>query len=67
MAQYWLMRSGAANRLLNAVGHEAAILDLKHALDTDHAPEASSLLYLLEQLMRHTHRAALKAVSAGTT
>src|ERR1035437_3587067 len=62
-AQRWLLRSGAPNRILNAVGHEAAVIDLRRALDTDRGSASTRLLYVLERLMRHTYQAALNVVA----
>jgi hypothetical protein len=64
-AQSYLLRSGAPNRILNAVGNDSAIIALRRALDEDIASAGSQLLYILESLMRKTHRAALSVVRHG--
>ena len=61
-AQTWLLDSGAPNRLLNAVGHDAAVLDVKRYLNPDRASAEIKLLYVLERLMMHTHRATCDLV-----
>jgi phytoene/squalene synthetase len=54
-----VLRSGAAHRLLNAVGDPAMRWRLADSLDRKPGSSATALLSVLERMMRHTHRAAL--------
>jgi hypothetical protein len=63
-AQAWLVKSAVAKRLASAVGHDAAQIDLRRVVEEERSAAAIRILYLLEKLMRYTHRSARNVVNS---